>query len=243
MTDQPNPSASRRKRARRAIVARAVVASLSAIIYFLRNEGLTPLCRARTGQEAQSLIDRGVRIDARTRQGCTALHFAAGRGLSDVVQVLLERGAVPNVASDAKQTPLHWVTKWAWDPDDGEHAILDQRDPVKQAESARLLLRHGADPNAKDFRGRTPLFDAAFDGNVALVKMLLQNGASAAVSDDDGHTPLHHTRDAQVARLLLAHGADVNARDKWENRTPLRYANGRNFKEVAEVLKEHGGTQ
>lgn len=213
------------------------------IIHFLRNEGLTPLCRARTGQEAQSLIDRGGRIDARTREGCTALHFAAGRGLPDVVQVLLERGAVPNVASNAKQTPLHWVTKWAWDPDDGEHAILEQRDPAKQAESARLLLKHGADPNAKDFRGRTPLFDAAFDGNVALVKMLLDNGARAAVSDVDGHTPLHHARDAQIARLLLAHGADVNARDKWENRTPLHYANGSSFKEVAEVLKEHGGTQ
>lgn len=242
MNEQPAQPAPLGKRTRRVIVVLAVVAALAVIIHILRDEGLTPLCRARTGNEAQSLIDGGVRVEARTRRGCTALHFAAGRGLPDVVQVLLERGAAPNAASDTKETPLHWVTRAFWDSDDGEHAILEQPDPNKDVESARLLLQHGADPNAKDYRGRTPLFDAAFEWNVPLVKVLLEHGASAAVNDVDGHTPLHLTRDPRIARLLLTRGADVNARDKWEHRTPLHYAIS-SSPDVAEVLKEHGGTK
>jgi ankyrin repeat protein len=54
-------------------------------------------------------------------------------------------------------------------------------------------LGHGADPNAQDKNGETPLLKAAFEGYVDVVKLLLVHGADPTV-DEDGKTPLDLAR-------------------------------------------------
>jgi ankyrin repeat protein len=84
----------------------------------------------------------------------------------------------------------------------------------------RELLRLGADPNARDEQGRTPLFSAVLGGAVGLVGLLLESGADPNARDQDGWTALHFAAQEhlpEMARLLMARGADVNARDQEGN--------------------------
>ena len=74
-------------------------------------------------------------------------------------------------------------------------------------------LNKGADVNAKDYIGRTPLHHAA---------------------------RWSHKGHKKVAELLIAKDADVNARKK-NGDTPLDEANWRNTPEIADLLRKHGG--
>ena len=87
------------------------------------------------------------------------------------------------------------------------------------------------------------LHDAAVMGNIEAVKQHLAAGADVEVKDNNGFTPLHiATR--EVAELLIAKGADVNAivaSGQYEGKTPLDAAIQVGRPEVADLLRKHGG--
>ncbi|KAG2428347.1 hypothetical protein HXX76_010493 [Chlamydomonas incerta] len=96
----------------------------------------------------------------------------------------------------------------------------------------------GLDVNTPDSSRRLPLVEAARARDVRLVSALLDQGALARVSDGTT-TPLHLALQAgsgPIARLLLAHGADPNAKDK--SGSPARSAAASSSKELAELLKQ-----
>jgi len=117
-------------------------------------------------------------------------------------------------------------------------------------QSMALLLAHGADANAPDAMGITPLI-AATGHRISLpaFTLLLEHGASVSVHDPDGETVLfkliarHRISDTPetlvVIKLLLAHGADVNARNQ-QGRTPLMRAAGRGQIITVQTLLAHG---
>jgi hypothetical protein len=77
-----------------------------------------------------------------------------------------------------------------------------------------LLLAHGCDVNRQDLHGRTALHAAVFKP-VELLTVLLAAGADVHRTDADGMTPLLRAasnRNRAAVRILVAHGADVNAR-------------------------------
>jgi len=109
------------------------------------------------------------------------------------------------------------------------------------AAKVRELLRKGANVNARDKNGLTPLHRAADQGRTDIARILLEHGTDVNARDKNGLTPLHRAafwEDAEVARLLLEHGADVNARDE-DGETPLDYARMMGHKEVARVIEEY----
>ena len=91
--------------------------------------------------------------------------------------------------------------------------------------------------------GGSSIHDAARDGNIALVSRELSRGADVNAKDRDGATPLPWAAWAghkQVVELLIAKGADVNAKVDRHGMTPLHYAASRGHKEIAELLIANG---
>ena len=86
-----------------------------------------------------------------------------------------------------------------------------------------------SDPNISSF---SPLHCALVSGNEQCGHLLLSHSASVSCQDSQGFTVLHI---AAATNLLLAKGAEVNARD-FRQRTPLMLAAGRGHVNMLEVL-------
>lgn len=101
--------------------------------------------------------------------GRTALHEAAGRGLPEVVEILLAAGANPCCADSDGETPLHEAVR-------------------RSAECVRMLLRAGADVNAKGFMDGPPLGGVSPD-HPEIAVLLLEAGADPGIRELRGRPP------------------------------------------------------
>ncbi|MEV0325958.1 ankyrin repeat domain-containing protein [Micromonospora echinospora] len=111
---------------------------------------------------------------------------------------------------------------------------------------AGALLRLGADPDAADPDGTTPLYQASVHGAVDLVRLLLEAGAAPDTESGHGQegTPLcaaaawGHT---DVVRELLAHHADPNLReDRGTGYAPLDWALRGDHSSTVDLLRAAG---
>src|SRR6185295_124255 len=101
--------------------------------------GFTPLGAAATVGDltlAEALIAHGAAIDD-TSTGESPLHAAIAEGHADVAKLIVDKGANVNVRNTSQLTPLHFLATYMHDRN-----------------LAELLIRHGADVNAKDRDGR-----------------------------------------------------------------------------------------
>jgi ankyrin repeat protein len=109
-----------------------------------------------------------------------------------------------------------------------------------EAELAAVLVRAGADPDAKEAEGHTPLYRAS-TGEV--VRVLLAAGASVDVTSGPTRgTALHQASRRgyfSVAQALLDHGATVDACDA-KGQTPLRRAVNCRQIEIVRLLVRRG---
>ena len=110
-----------------------------------------------------------------------------------------------------------------------------------------------AEPVAEAAQPETPttkasdisIRDAAYDGNIEVVKQHLAAGTDVNEKVDDGWelTPLHNAArngHKEIIELLIAAGADVNAKDKIDGYIPLHLAAIYDHKEIAEILIAEG---
>ncbi|MCU1336109.1 MAG: ankyrin repeat protein [Bryobacterales bacterium] len=113
-------------------------------------------------------------------------------------------------AADADgTTPLHWAVR----ADD--LATVDR------------LLAAGADAKAANRYGVTPLYLACQNANAAVIERLLKAGADANATSTDGETALMtvaRTGVVEAAKVVLDHGAKVDAREEWHGQTALMWA-------------------
>lgn len=87
------------------------------------------------------------------------------------------------------------------------------------------LLEKGANVNARDVAGWTPLMEAAATGDVRTAELLVARGAHVNDAANDGQTPIYLAARGRpkMVEYLLAHGADPNATTR-DGRTPLMHA-------------------
>ena len=151
---------------------------------------------------------------------------AAERGDLEVVRTLLRDGADVNTAQSDGRTALHWA------------AIRND------IEIARTLLYAGATARATTrLGGYTPLHLASRAGSAEVAGLILEEGADPNVFTSTGVTAMHFAADADapaVVALLAAHGADVDARDTFSERTPLMFAAVRGAGDALGALLEAG---
>lgn len=112
--------------------------------------------------------------------------------------------------------------------DDQSEAVIQAvaQNDVKKVE---LLLADGADANAKDKAGWTPLISAAFRGYRDVLKTLIASGAKVNERAPDGRTALIAAaaeRHPEIVHDLIAAGADVDAMDNDGNTALIRVAMG-----------------
>jgi ankyrin repeat protein len=176
------------------------------------------------------LLEQGVPVDQRLPAGGTALMIAAALGFPETAALLLDHGAQANAQDERGTRALHAVAQFAF----------------RSAETARaqrtieLLLERGADVNAANASGQTPLLlllgARAEPGTAAdqkhllvLLRLLLHAGANIDVQDQRGVGPLHACAMHGLllpARVLLASRADTSRRDVLD----------RSAREVAHLL-------
>lgn len=118
--------------------------------------------------------------------GWTALHLAAAFGTPAAADMLLQHGAQIDAISQNPQRnqPLH-------------AALSIGRNP----ETVRLLLAHGADPNATQVAGFTPLFSASAANRKDLAAMLIESGAHSHHRNDADKTAADFARERGHAEL------------------------------------------
>ena len=160
-------------------------------------------------------------------QDAHAIHRAVRGGKTDLVADLLKRGAPAGAKHDYGATPLHVAVKL------GYHKIV------------ALLLQNGAELNGLDGKGRTPLHLAAIYGQFQAAEVLLAAGADVGVvvvTSGYEHWALGFAArmgHISVLKLLVRHGADVNAASS-RGLTALHYAAVRNQAAAIVALAEAG---
>jgi ankyrin repeat protein len=144
--------------------------------------------------------------------GAPPLALAVRHENHEMIDLLLHHGASINARS-------HW---WA-----GSFGVLD----TCSTELAPFLIERGAtvDVHAAARLGMMDVLDALVSADPALVH----------ARGGDGQTPLHFARTVEVARYLLDHGADIDARDIDHESTPTQWM-VRDRPEVARFLVAGG---
>ena len=140
------------------------------------------------------------------------LHDAARLGSAEIATVLIQAGADVELPGFGGIHPLHAA------------AIAGQ------AKTVSILLKSGAKADSLDNTGRTPLLSFA-SGDVSDIKTLvalLEGGANPNRFDGPiAFRPLDYAAmngRADVAEILIAFGADINAKDNFYGETPLQLA-------------------
>ncbi len=220
----------------------------------------TPFSGSGSGNDKclRVLVNCGIDINVKDKDGCTLLLIAARAGNSKAVDFLLKNGADVEVNAQSKKglTALNFATI------NGD------------VESLQLLLQHGAKLDLQTQNGLTALDNAIIRGNAESVKLLLERGAKTSkinerlmlhsaiqlrnfdvievilqrcldtnLKDDDGNTPLglaieRHLHPV-IVEMLINKGADINLQNNM-GCTPLMLATTHNVHRLVKALLDKG---
>jgi len=114
--------------------------------------------------------------------------------------------------------------------------------PRERITIMEMLIERGADVNAQDRTGSTPLHYAWRHDSYAAVKLLIDNGAKVDIKNNEGDTPLNRIAgrtSADTVILLLSKGADINSKNNDQS-TPLMSAAGYGSPAVVKLLIDKG---
>lgn len=207
------------------------------------------------------------------RMPVTVLQWAIKNNNLAMVKLLVQHGAIVDTYFDTEGSPLDYAIRFAENFDIinfllslGAKASVGKnfssltvcccRKDEFAADIAKMLIENGCDVNLKPENGNYPIVLAA-DGNIKLLKVLLENGANPNVDGAPSGPWSYHKGTALVhasslvadfqqgvdkVRLLIQFGADVNQPYTFDNSldTPLGAAIMSNNPKVIKILVEKG---
>ena len=186
---------------------------------------LVEAAKAREISTVRALLPQKVDVNSRYPDGATALHWAAHWGDLETADLLIRAGADVNATNELGVMPLALACET------GNGAMVQK------------LLEAGANPNVALRPVDTPLMLASRSGSVEAVKALLTHDARVnAKESTKGQTALMWAaaeKHADVVRLLLEFGADVNLRSDGKY-TALLFAARANDIETTKALLAAG---
>ena len=162
------------------------------------HSAITGCCSRDTIQE---IINHGAHVNRVNDIGDTALLLASCIAQTEIVRVLLAAKADPNLANTDGDASLHGAV--------GANG---------SEEKLQELIKYGADVNAVNKSGKTPLLLSCFYGQQDSVKLLLGAGADPTISDEQGFSCVHAAVDGRcnknTLQTLIDHGAHADAKQK-----------------------------
>ena len=232
----------------------------------LDSGGLTPLMysvRENCLACVEVLLDEDVDLDLTDPDGVSPLLLSILNANWDIAKRLIEAGADVNQWDMFGQSPLIAAAGNRNDPGLKVDGMISQTSGLTVF---KMLLDHGANPNMQLFyrpakarggplsRGTTPLIRAASNGDVDLMRLLLEYGAQADLPQADLQTPVSALAGARGNRgrlpeglkLLLEAGVDVNVMSvphhlqRAFGGTPLHYAVKARNTNMVEALVDAG---
>ena len=204
---------------------------LGAVVDARDSSAATPLHAAVINDHlrvADFLLAWGSDANAQNKDGSTPMSLAASNGNLTMMDLLLRWGAQLEKAGERGLSPLEiasreghtaavqWLLMRGADVNFKNACPLVEAMFANQPHIIRILQDTGADINAMNQLGYTALGAAVKQGNMNIVRRLVNAGADVTISDmslTDG-TPLHMAAfrgDEALVDLLLCHGADVHA--------------------------------
>ncbi|XP_055339772.1 ankyrin-3-like [Paramacrobiotus metropolitanus] len=241
------------------------------LIYVEQRKLADMITRHAELDDVRITLASGARANGAVVQGLHPLHYAVYEKYFECVKLLLARGADPNAPDDVGYTPVHLAAERGYKDIlemlidyGGQTALRDKcpsndqlpppetmaDEPLRLAiknghfECSELLLKRGANPNAKYFLGSEinfidPVTQPEF------LDLLLKYGADPDSTDRSGRTPLmfaaRHPDAVQAVKILILHGANVNAcaSARQDHRSVMHYAVlGGNYDVVRLLVKE-----
>jgi ankyrin repeat protein len=175
-------------------------------IHGVSKNGATALTLAiEAGHSAvvSTLISKGADVHARCSNGSPcALFLAVQKGQGAIVQLLLESTAVEDIrrTDRMRRTVLHILADSTID------GILDTMGP---------LIDFGADVNAEDYAGSTPLHEAARVGSTIFASELVMRGATVHAQDRQGKTPLDIATQKKHREVVELLGGKLKKKGFW----------------------------
>jgi len=193
----------------------------------------------------------GADSNAKDKDGLTPLYTATEASFFEAAQLLLTFGADPNVSAGAhednpfalsltngKAEFAHLYLKHNSDTDaimeNGNTPFVQAMNKTTPINLVELMLMYSADPDCKNGRGETALFQAINAKRLDLVTIILAHGANPNLPGPK-HMLWPAVHQPQILELLLEQGADLN-------RAPgvLELATSINSLEAVSILLKHG---
>ncbi|XP_014231263.2 ankyrin-1-like [Trichogramma pretiosum] len=185
-----------------------------------------------------------VQINAQDKSGDTPLHLVLRSKYNRrwLVELLLRKGANPNLTNNEGSTALHIVCK--------NYFRISSEEILRMFLKFKDELNQTLQVNVQDKSGNTPLHLALQWCDNALLRILLKMGVDINLANEDGLTPLHiiisqKIYDNKLVDMLLEfidnknQPVQIDSRDKSGN-TPLHLALKEGEKKVADLLLRRG---
>lgn len=201
----------------------------------------------------RNLLNTDINLNTRDSEFHTALMWATYHEHVDIVSLLLEAGADPNVTDGHGRTAMYWASHSRdrrilgllcskVKPRHFRGRILLYAVSQNLPKFAEFLLRKGIDVNLQNESGTTALIMACDTEQIGFVKILLDSGARTEIRTNTGYTALmsaSETGNLEVVNLLLDSGADPHARDN-QGRNALMLASIKGRREIVKRFTELG---